>query len=517
MDEEAFEAWILSSGVGDDTTIGEEELHFEEHINAEEEEEDNEVWYFSDHESENEEQTMNELNEDRGNEEDNKKPNLPNNIRRQIVIEMFASASDELVLPRGLLTTLRQKYSCSRSTMNRIWTLARKQKIDGVEVNVASRKIGNCGRKVKFTDDEALRRVPLKQRTTIRSFATALEVSPSTVYRLLKRGILRSHTNSIKPKLTPKHKVARMKFVLSQSIPKSMNELPKFNHLYNMIHIDEKWFFMSKITQRFYLLSEEEDPYRACQSKAFITKVMFLAAIARPWLGPTGDILWDGKIGIFPFIDEVRAQRWSANRPAGTIEKKAKQSITKETIREMIINKLLPAIRAKWPENGCKEIWIQQDNARPHIQPNDAEFLEACREGGFEINIICQPAQSPDLNILDLGFFKAIQSIQHQSFPKTVDELIKSVEDAYTVYEPRIINYTWIHLMYVMVEILKVKGGNNYKNPHNSKKKMDRLGLLPTTVEISEELVNDTVNLLNQDIVFGPEPFEAMELLPEDQ
>ncbi|XP_057247159.1 uncharacterized protein LOC104902771 [Beta vulgaris subsp. vulgaris] len=483
MDEEAFEAWILSSGVGDDTTIGEEELHFEEHINAEEEEEDNEVWYFSDHESENEEQTMNELNEDRGNEEDNKKPNLPNNIRRQIVIEMFASASDELVLPRGLLTTLRQKYSCSRSTMNRIWTLARKQKIDGVEVNVASRKIGNCGRKVKFTDDEALRRVPLKQRTTIRSFATALEVSPSTVYRLLKRGILRSHTNSIKPKLTPKHKVARMKFVLSQSIPKSMNELPKFNHLYNMIHIDEKWFFMSKITQRFYLLSEEEDPYRACQSKAFITKVMFLAAIARPWLGPTGDILWDGKIGIFPFIDEVRAQRWSANRPAGTIEKKAKQSITKETIREMIINKLLPAIRAKWPENGCKEIWIQQDNARPIS------------------------------NLMMLSFWKHVE----KSFPKTVDELIKSVEDAYTVYEPRIINYTWIHLMYVMVEILKVKGGNNYKNPHNSKKKMDRLGLLPTTVEISEELVNDTVNLLNQDIVFGPEPFEAMELLPEDQ
>ncbi|XP_010667495.2 uncharacterized protein LOC104884520 [Beta vulgaris subsp. vulgaris] len=192
-----------------------------------------------------------------------------------------------------------------------------------------------------------------------------------------------------------------------------MNELSKFSHLYNMVHIDEKWFFMNKITQRFYLLSEEEDPYRACQSKASITKVMFLTIIARPRLGPTGDIIWDGKFGIFPFIDEVAAQRWSANRPAGTIEKKAKQSITKETIREMIINKLLPAIRAKWLENGCKQIWIQQDNARPHIQPNDAEFLEASRQGGFEINIICLPAQSPDLNVLDLGFFKAIQSIQH--------------------------------------------------------------------------------------------------------
>ncbi|KMT00304.1 hypothetical protein BVRB_1g016570 isoform B [Beta vulgaris subsp. vulgaris] len=65
MDEEAFEAWILSSGVGDDTTIGEEKLHFEEQINAEEEEEDNEVWYFSDPESENEEETMNTSNEDR--------------------------------------------------------------------------------------------------------------------------------------------------------------------------------------------------------------------------------------------------------------------------------------------------------------------------------------------------------------------------------------------------------------------------------------------------------------------
>ncbi|XP_048492931.1 uncharacterized protein LOC125493521 [Beta vulgaris subsp. vulgaris] len=251
-----------------------------------------------------------------------------------------------------------------------------------------------------------------------------------------------------------------------------------------MIHIDEKWFFMSRITQRFYLLSDEEDPYRACQSKSHMTKVMFMGAIGKPWFGENRELIFDGKIGIYPFVDKVPAQRWSANRDRGTIETKAKQHITKQVIREMIINKLLPSIKEKWPANRCKTIWIQQDNARPHIFPDDAKFLEAARKDGFDMHLVCQPAQSPDLNLLDLGFFKAIQSIQHQQFPNTIDELIESVEEAYNVYDPRIINYTWLHLKLVMLEILKVKGGNNYKNPHIGKKKLDRLGQLPTVVHV---------------------------------
>ena len=79
-----------------------------------------------------------------------------------------------------------------------------------------------------------------------------------------------------------------------------------------------------------------------------------------------------------------------------------------------------------------------------------------------------------------------------------------------------LINYNWLHLMYVMAEILKVKGENNYKNPHRGNKKMDRLGHLPTYVEVVDELLNDTVSFLNEDIVEGAVPmWDDMVLEPE--
>jgi hypothetical protein len=60
------------------------------------------------------------------------------------------------------------------------------------------------------------------------------------------------------------------------------------------------------------------------------------------------------------------------------------------------------------PSGRCedigKPIYIQQDNARPHISPNDRLFCEAAKQDGFDIRIVCQLANSPDLNILDLGF-----------------------------------------------------------------------------------------------------------------
>ncbi|CAH9073884.1 unnamed protein product [Cuscuta europaea] len=131
-----------------------------------------------------------------------------------------------------------------------------------------------------------------------------------------------------------------------------------------------------------------------------------MAAVGRPQVSVEGEIIWDGKIGIFPFTEVIYAQRNSANRVAGTPETKAIQSVTKEVIRSKMIDTLLPAIREKWPSYACKDIWIQQDNARPHISVHDEIFIEAATSFGFNIRLICQPAQSPDFNVLDLGFFR---------------------------------------------------------------------------------------------------------------
>jgi hypothetical protein len=116
------------------------------------------------------------------------------------------------------------------------------------------------------------------------------------------------------------------------------------------------------------------------------------------------------KIGVWPFIKEIPAQRKSKNRPRGTLETKS-ITVTRDVMRDFIIDKLLPAIQATWPaEDAGQTIFIQQDNARPHILPDDILFKEVANKTGLNIKLLQQPANSPDLNVLDLGFFLASYS-----------------------------------------------------------------------------------------------------------
>ena len=86
-------------------------------------------------------------------------------------------------------------------------------------------------------------------------------------------------------------------------------------------------------------------------------------------------------------------------------------------------------IRAKWPrEDVNKPIFIQQDNAPSHLKVDDPIFCEAAKQEGFDIRLICQPLNSPDFNILDLGFFRAIQAIQYKKDAKTIKDLVPAVQ-----------------------------------------------------------------------------------------
>jgi hypothetical protein len=75
-----------------------------------------------------------------------------------------------------------------------------------------------------------------------------------------------------------------------------------FNDMNSYVHIDEKWFYITCINQKYYLLPDEEPPERFCKSKRFITKVMFMAAVARPRYDPNKKALFNGKIGICPLF-----------------------------------------------------------------------------------------------------------------------------------------------------------------------------------------------------------------------
>lgn len=149
-------------------------------------------------------------------------------------------------------------------------------------------------------------------------------------------------------------------------------------------------------------------------------------------------------------------------------------SVGRSTIRSFLIEKVLPSVRSKWPSDDAnKLIVIQQDNARTHVDPSDPEFREAARQGGFDIRLMCQPANSPDLNVLDLGFFSAIQSLRYKVAPKTIDDLVVAVEDAYEAYSPKLLNRIFLTLQSCMLEVMKTQGSNRYKISHMNKERLE--------------------------------------------
>ncbi|XP_027074399.2 uncharacterized protein [Coffea arabica] len=338
--------------------------------------------------------------------------------------------------------------------------------------------------------------IPLRRRTNIRSLSSEMKVSKSTLHRRIKEGAIRPHSNALKPQLTDQNKQVRLNFCLSMLEPESLNSNPTFMSMFNVVHIDEKWFYMTKECEKYYLHPQEEEPLRTCKSKKFIVKVMFLAAVARPRFDCSGNPTFDGKIGIFPFVFKEPAKRSSKNRMAGTLETKPILSVTKEVYRRCLIEQVLPAIHAKWPRDGgsVTEILIQQDNAKPHINPTDPVFIEAASRDGFDIHLSFQPPNSPDMNVLDLGYFRAIQSLQHQEAPLSIDELILAVEKSFDELSSESLNNVFLTLQSCMVEVMKNLGGNNYKVPHIGKHHLMKESCLPLQIECEKELVNQVLS-----------------------
>ncbi|XP_057803388.1 uncharacterized protein LOC131018692 [Salvia miltiorrhiza] len=402
--------------------------------------------------------------------------------------------------PRGKMKAAELKFGVSRRTVCRLWAEAKQKQ-----------------------QQELIASLELSKRSTIRRLASGINCSKSTVGRWIDQGLIKAHTNAIKLELTAPNKLSRMRFCLEHIEYDRLLEKLQFKCMQNTIHIDEKWFYITKSSHRFYLTPAEAEPHRTCKSKKFITKVMFLCAVCRPIFGEDGSVLFDGKIGIFPLTEMVPAQRSSKNREAGTLEQKPIQSITKQVLKDCFIKKGRAstraaaglttsaqaaaasrwaegeaAIKAKWPSFASKTIFIQQDNARPHIKNDDIEFRECASADGFNINIVHQPPNSPDTNINDLGWFMAIQSLRTESVCFNVDQLVNAVVSSFNELAPMTLNFVFLSLQGCMIEIMKVKGQNCYKLPHMKKVSMLRQEILPLCLEVPTELVKDCISYLRE-------------------
>ena len=159
------------------------------------------------------------------------------------------------------------------------------------------------------------------------------------------------------------------------------------------------------------------------------------------------------------------------------------QCITWDVYREYLIEKFLPVVKEKWPTRNGR-IQLQQDGAKSHILEDDMEFKEAVAEIGLNLTVFTQSPNSPDTNILDLGFFRAIQ-LFNDDCPANEEELIKLVEKAYGEYPYRKLNHVWLTLQSCLNKIIENDGGNNYKIPHMGKQSLQRRGLLPVVLDVT--------------------------------
>lgn len=392
------------------------------------------------------------------------------------------------IMKRGVTKEVSRLTGMPQRTVQDLWN---KGKLYGGMLGVLNKKPKNCGRKRIDIDSESIKAVDKRKRTTIKDLANELNVSKTTVWRRLKEKQIRRHSNAIKGTLTDLNKRRRVEWCLSQFQEESLQEQPSFKEMYNVIHIDEKWFYRTKKSLKLYLAGDEEEPERFTQNKNYIERVMFLAAVARPRFDVNDNVTFDGKIGIWPFTFQEAAKRDSPNRLAGTIVTKVIPKVTRDVSRDFLVNKVIPAIKAKWPpsERG-RPIFIQQDNARTHVNVDDPVFLAAAQADGWDIRLVCQPPNSPDLNILDLGFFAALQSLFQKLFPGSIDDIIMKVCQAFDQYPAERCNRIFLTLQSCMREVLKDNGGQHYKVPHMRKQVLQHLHILPVTLPCDRSIVD---------------------------
>ena len=114
---------------------------------------------------------------------------------------------------------------------------------------------------------------------------------------------------------------------------------------------------------------------------------------------------------------------------------------------------LLPAIVQKFPKD-TKEINIQLDNASPHIKDDDVDWRQAVDKCGIKVKIRNQPENSPDLNVLDLGYFNAIQSFQQKRRSTSIVELVENVQQSYNDLSINQLHNIWITCQLVILRVI---------------------------------------------------------------
>ena len=423
-----------------------------------------------------------------------------------VVAYRQAPKKEDGKLKDGERKKLMKDHSKTSKQFKRILMLVKHADKEGIHLDLADHRQLNSGRPSGFTPEietamTLINRANLQKKinTTRRRMKDALakqgiKLSLDTVHRYIDLAQGKISPWSVNPLLTSAHKTRRLAYIDQQVVPGER----VFRSVDNDVHVDEKWFFLIFEKGVLLLFPEDELPPTYAQHKNNILKVMFLCAVAKPQLRPDGSRM-NGLIGCIPFTEIVAAKKDSVNRLKGILEEKPVK-VTADVYR-VALRQVLTLIKRRLFWKKGQKITIRQDGARPHTGGGNTEFF-ATEGQKYRWNIVLdtQCAQSPDLNLLDIGVFRSMQSRseEYRVESNSVSDLVARVKKTFDTFPWQTLDNCWavLHEHYRLIRMCE--GGNNFSNPHSGIRRRVPTGLDPVNYSIDFDDGDTTDNEVDE-------------------
>jgi hypothetical protein len=219
---------------------------------------------------------------------------------------------------------------------------------------------GRLKKKIRHENSQANFSLP------IRTLALRLKMKKSTLHRYTKLMGAKTMISYAKPTLSKDQKLKRLQFVLNLRAGSST----KFVDQFNVIHVDESWFYMHQEKKKVRVFPGDKTPEPTrVRHKSHIEKMMFLTAVARPQ--PKHN--FSGKVAIQRVCTFKRALKTSKNHQRG--EKYKADCNMDAVLFKVHMRKVMIEVRKKMPWLKGKPVVIQFDGAAPHTGKDNLEVL----------------------------------------------------------------------------------------------------------------------------------------------
>lgn len=327
---------------------------------------------------------------------------------------------------------LCQEYRINRSYPS---TLLNKFKNTG---SVASKSRSGRPSKVKNVtlqnEMEESIRIDRRRNSTCRRLARQLNCSHDVANRMRKHIKMKICMKISRPPLSAQNIQRRAEFV---------NNNPRWSR--TTAYLDEKWWYCFR--QKKHIYRRSTSPVEFEHRPTHVPKMMFVAVIS-----PAAE---EGKVGLWPVAVQRTYQRNSRYHRRGD-PYWLDVSHDGPFFCRLLDEKILPA---------CERLGInilQFDNATPHVVENDNASLTAVMARHPTIQVLRQPAQSPDVNPLDQGLFRLIADRVELRDPTNRDQLHETVIDVWNHLRRRDVMRFVIEQNEIRQKIAMQLGGNRF-------------------------------------------------------